>query len=228
VISWNQQGPAGTNGSNGNTVLNGAGAPSNSIGADGDFYLNTSNYVLFGPKAAGTWPTTGVSLVGPAGSGGSNPLLTVYSSVTFQPTTFGCPADQVTFVVDRSEGTALPSITFPCAPISTSVYSPMYSMAAVTSSTTLDESLLPQGTTPPANTSPAPAYQSGTNSGLVSCTYSTASFNTYPYTGTNAVLGCQVRLVGNSSTPVTATDLLNLISAGMQSNPLTFYSSAAS
>jgi hypothetical protein len=62
------QGPAGTDGS---AVLNGTGAPASSLGHDGDFYLDTAANVLYGPKAAGAWPLTGASLLGPAGSTGA-------------------------------------------------------------------------------------------------------------------------------------------------------------
>jgi hypothetical protein len=64
-------GPAGTNG---NTVLNGSGAPSNAIGVNGDFYIDTANDTIYGPKAAGAWPATGTSLVGPTGSQGATGL----------------------------------------------------------------------------------------------------------------------------------------------------------
>ena len=66
-------GPAGangTNGTNGNTILNGTGAPASSLGNNGDFYIDTAADVLYGPKAGGTWPSTGVSLVGPQGPAG--------------------------------------------------------------------------------------------------------------------------------------------------------------
>lgn len=39
----------------GKTILNGAGAPSNSIGLDGDFYFDTTNLYFYGPKTAGAW-----------------------------------------------------------------------------------------------------------------------------------------------------------------------------
>lgn len=38
------------------TWLTGSGAPSNSVGDDGDFYLNTTLNAVYGPKAAGVWP----------------------------------------------------------------------------------------------------------------------------------------------------------------------------
>ena len=63
------QGQAGTNGA---AVLNGTSAPTSSVGTDGDFYLDTTSEVLYGPKAAGTWPATGISLVGPPGTNGTN------------------------------------------------------------------------------------------------------------------------------------------------------------
>ncbi len=53
-----------------NTIWNGVGAPSASIGVVGDFYLDTANARIYGPRAAGGWPTAGLSLVGPAGATG--------------------------------------------------------------------------------------------------------------------------------------------------------------
>jgi hypothetical protein len=55
-------GTNGTNGSNGKTILNGTTNPANSLGTDGDFYINTASYYLFGPKTAGTWGS-GISLI---------------------------------------------------------------------------------------------------------------------------------------------------------------------
>jgi hypothetical protein len=50
-------------------VLNGTGAPAQSLGNNGDFYLDTAADVLYGPKANGTWPASGTSLVGNPGTG---------------------------------------------------------------------------------------------------------------------------------------------------------------
>lgn len=61
-------GATGATGPAGTSILNGSGAPSNGLGNDGDFYINTANYNIHGPKASGAWPS-GVSLVGPAGAG---------------------------------------------------------------------------------------------------------------------------------------------------------------
>ncbi|MBR0753523.1 hypothetical protein JQ604_15145 [Bradyrhizobium jicamae] len=66
--------PAGTSligpqGPRGNAVLYGAGAPVAGTGIDGDFYINTSNNFIYGPKAGGAWPA-GTSLVGPQGPQG--------------------------------------------------------------------------------------------------------------------------------------------------------------
>ncbi len=63
-------GPQGPAGADGSTLLNGTGAPAVSVGHDGDFYLDTAADVLYGPKAGGTWPVNGVSLVGPKGDTG--------------------------------------------------------------------------------------------------------------------------------------------------------------
>lgn len=64
------QGPQGPAGANGNTLLNGTVAPDNSVGNLGDFYLDVATDMLFGPKTAGGWPATGISLVGPTGPQG--------------------------------------------------------------------------------------------------------------------------------------------------------------
>jgi hypothetical protein len=62
-------GPQGVAGTNGTAVLNGITNPLSTTGINGDFYINTATYTLFGPKASGAWPT-GVSLVGPTGATG--------------------------------------------------------------------------------------------------------------------------------------------------------------
>lgn len=63
-------GPQGQAGADGNTVLNGAGAPADTVGHDGDFYIDTTGNVLYGPKSGGTWPPDGTSLVGDTGPAG--------------------------------------------------------------------------------------------------------------------------------------------------------------
>jgi len=65
----NLKGTNGTNGTNGSSILNGTGAPS-AQGEDGDFYIDTAANVIYGPKAAGAWPVSGTSLVGPQGAPG--------------------------------------------------------------------------------------------------------------------------------------------------------------
>lgn len=59
------EGPTGPAG--GRTILYGTVDPTTE-GADDDFYINTTDNTIFGPKAT-TWPT-GVSLVGPEGAEG--------------------------------------------------------------------------------------------------------------------------------------------------------------
>lgn len=62
-------GLAGANGAAGNTILFGSGAPSNGLGTNGNFYIDTTAHVMYGPKASEIWPA-GFSLVGPSGSSG--------------------------------------------------------------------------------------------------------------------------------------------------------------
>ena len=54
-----------------NTILSGVGAPSNSIGIDGDFYIDTKNSNIYGPKMKKKWPAA-VSLKGSNGADGTD------------------------------------------------------------------------------------------------------------------------------------------------------------
>jgi len=76
--------------SGGQTVLSGtATPPSAGTGSNGDFYINTNTWVIYGPKAAGAWPA-GVSLVGPQGSQGvkgDTGASGDWSTMTGKPTT---------------------------------------------------------------------------------------------------------------------------------------------
>lgn len=65
--AWNLEaspGPAGA------SVISGLGAPSNSVGSDGDHYINLTNGDFYGPKASGVWPLT--------------PAFTLGSGVTYR------------------------------------------------------------------------------------------------------------------------------------------------
>jgi hypothetical protein len=64
-------GTNGTNGTDGTAIDSGSGPPSSSVGANGDFYINTTTYVLYGPKEGGAWPTPGTPLVGADGEPGA-------------------------------------------------------------------------------------------------------------------------------------------------------------
>lgn len=48
-------GTSGPQGPRGTSLLNGVGAPSSTLGIIGDFYLNTSNMNLYGPKTESGW-----------------------------------------------------------------------------------------------------------------------------------------------------------------------------
>lgn len=63
------QGPKGERGENGNSVRSGAGVPSNELGVNGDYYVNTSAKTVYGPKAGGVWGGA-TSLVGERGETG--------------------------------------------------------------------------------------------------------------------------------------------------------------
>lgn len=59
----------GTSGADGKSVLSGWGPPPSALGQTGEFYIDTSRWWMYGPKA-GTWPNA-VSLIGPPGPAGS-------------------------------------------------------------------------------------------------------------------------------------------------------------
>jgi hypothetical protein len=75
-------GPAGVDGA---TIYNGSGAPSDGIGKSGDFYVDTGNSVLYGPKASGSWGA-GTSIsggpTGPTGMTGSTGAASVVTGPT--------------------------------------------------------------------------------------------------------------------------------------------------
>lgn len=84
------EGPAGVQGVagvDGTKILSGTAVPEASIGAEGDFYLRTSNSVLYGPKTPAGWGT-GVALKGASGAAGSKLL-----SGTAAPGTQGAMGD---------------------------------------------------------------------------------------------------------------------------------------
>ena len=63
-------GATGATGLDGNSVLNGAGPPSDALGDDGDFYLDTATNSLYGPKAGGVWPAARLGSSGAPGIAG--------------------------------------------------------------------------------------------------------------------------------------------------------------
>lgn len=67
-------------GADGRTVLNGSGAPDVGDGIDGDFYIDTDDFEIYGPKTGGVWgsatPLEGPQ--GPAGSGSGDMLEAMY------------------------------------------------------------------------------------------------------------------------------------------------------
>ena len=88
-----QQGIAGTNGTNGldgKTILNGNQDPTNSTGNNGDFYINTTTNLLFGPKTSGAWGS-GIALVGPQGAAGVNGKNSLINTTTVPLASNDCP-----------------------------------------------------------------------------------------------------------------------------------------
>ena len=75
--AWQRRSPrtARRRGTNGKAVLNGSGPPDDGLGADGDFYLDTSADAIYGPKSSGTWGNA-TSLIGASGPSGTANVVT--------------------------------------------------------------------------------------------------------------------------------------------------------
>lgn len=71
-------GAAGVAGTDGKTILNGAGAPPAGTGNPGDFYIDTTNDAIYGPKTGGGWGTS-TSLIGPQGPAGTAPTVIAFT-----------------------------------------------------------------------------------------------------------------------------------------------------
>ena len=67
-----------------NTILNGKGSPTSSVGINGDFYIDTRSLLLFGPKTNGKWPAP-QNLQGPTAPEVVDAFVTVFPSDPFLP-----------------------------------------------------------------------------------------------------------------------------------------------
>ncbi|WP_161596768.1 collagen-like protein [Chitinophaga vietnamensis] len=63
-------GPVGPAGQNGSIIYSGNGTPAGTLGANGDFYIDLSSSMLYGPKTAAGWGS-GFSLKGATGAPGA-------------------------------------------------------------------------------------------------------------------------------------------------------------
>lgn len=63
------KGETGNTGPRGFSLIYGAGPPDNATGSNSEFYIDTEDFEIYGPKAFGVWPA-GISIVGPPGDTG--------------------------------------------------------------------------------------------------------------------------------------------------------------
>ena len=81
----------GAAGADGTTTLSGSGAPGAGLGVDGDFYIDTTAWDIYGPKTGGAWGA-GTSLVGPSGAGTGDvvgPAASIDSEIALFSSTTG-------------------------------------------------------------------------------------------------------------------------------------------
>lgn len=67
----------GDTGTPGYSVLNGTAIPTSDIGVDGDFYIKTGTWDVYGPKTGGVWGSSS-SMIGPSGEGTGDMLQATY------------------------------------------------------------------------------------------------------------------------------------------------------
>src|ERR1700730_9529472 len=84
-------GPKGADGQNGSVIYSGTTAPLAATGAIGDFYLNETTGLLYGPKTASGWGS-GFSLIGATGATGVAGSIT-YSGNGAPPSSTGVTGD---------------------------------------------------------------------------------------------------------------------------------------
>lgn len=101
-------GSTGAAGADGNSVLNGTGAPGGGTGVDGDFYIDTAADSIYGPKAGGVWGS-GTSLIGPTGAtgaAGADGLITALdTAIGATPTAAGMSESGGTLTLQPANGT---------------------------------------------------------------------------------------------------------------------------
>ncbi len=98
-------GPLGPKGDRGNTILNGTGAPPAGLGNSGDFYMDTQNRTLYGPKDSVNGWGSGFTLVQ------LDPNLNS-GNIKTGVTLFGVPGSVIQATGDAAAGDVLITKTF--------------------------------------------------------------------------------------------------------------------
>jgi hypothetical protein len=85
----------GLQGEKGSSILSGSGLPSGSLGRVGDYYLNSSTNILYGPKTTNGWPGTGILIQGTKGDQGDkgDRGYSIYAGSTNPSNTLGLNGD---------------------------------------------------------------------------------------------------------------------------------------
>lgn len=92
--STGPRGFSGAPGAAGASIISGSGTPDSLLGRDGDYFLDRSDQVLYGPKVVGLWPGTGLLLRGSTIlSGVGPPALSTGNDGDF----FLDPTDQILY-----------------------------------------------------------------------------------------------------------------------------------
>ena len=115
---------SGGSGSGGTTIYSGSGSPTSSIGVAGDFYVDTTNKVFWGPKVGSTWPSsfslagtpgaTGpAGAAGAAGAAGTNGTNGAAATVTVGATSVGVAGTNPVVTNSGTSTNAILNFTIP-------------------------------------------------------------------------------------------------------------------
>ena len=106
-------GATGSAGADGKTLLNGSGVPGSGLGVDGDFYIDTANDNIYGPKASGAWGSGTSYLQGATGATGATGPQGSAASIALGTVSTGAAGSSASITNSGSSSAATFNFTIP-------------------------------------------------------------------------------------------------------------------